>query len=122
MTVTAPERPGRLPGQDVTGPGPDTGPMPDWRRWRAPAGVMLVVLLGGLIVALLQVPPPATAPLDPDDTGPAGAHAIVALLHDRGQTVLRAGSAATAAAQARAAGRRRAGGAGAPPPPWCWWS
>src|SRR5215471_1056274 len=104
MTVTAPERADRVPGQDVTGPGPARGPVADWRRWRAPAAVVLVVLLGGLIVALLQVPAPVTGPLDPDDTGPAGAHAIVALLHDRGQTVLRAGSAATAAAQARARG------------------
>jgi len=102
MTVTAPERPRQLPGQDVTGPG--RSPIPGWRRWRAPAAVVLVVLLGGLIVALLQVPAPVTGPLDPDDTGPAGAHAIVALLRDRGQTVLRAGSAATAAAQARARG------------------
>jgi len=102
MTVTAPERPRQLPGPDVTGPG--RSPIPGWRRWRAPAAVVLVVLLGGLIVALLQVPAPVTGPLDPDDTGPAGAHAIVALLRDRGQTVLRAGSAATAAAQARARG------------------
>jgi len=100
MTVTAPERPGHLPGQEVTGPG--RSPIPGWRRWRAPAAVVLVVLLGGLIVALLQVPAPVTGPLDPDDTGPAGAHAIVALLQDRGQTVIRAGAAATAAAQARA--------------------
>jgi hypothetical protein len=104
MTVTAPGRAGRLPGQDVTGPGPGRRPEPGWRRWRAPAAVVLVVLLGGLIVALLQVPAPVTGPLDPDDTGPAGAHAIVALLQDRGQAVIRAGSAATAVAQARARG------------------
>ncbi len=65
---------------------------------------MLLVLLGGLIVALLQVGPPVTGPLDPDDTGPAGAHALVALLQNRGQTVIRAGSAAAATAQARARG------------------
>src|SRR5215831_268455 len=103
MTVTAPERAGRVPGQDVTGPGPGRGPVPDWRRWRAPAAVALVVLLGGLIVALLQVPAPVTGPLDPDDTGPAGAHALVALLRNRGQALVRAGSATAAAAQARAA-------------------
>src|SRR5215467_2298457 len=102
MTVTAPERPGHLPGQEVTGPG--RRPEPGWRRWRAPAAVVLVVLLGGLIVALLQVPAPVTRPLNPDNTGPAGAHAIVALLQDRGQTVIRAGSAATAVEQARARG------------------
>jgi len=102
MTATAPQRAARLPGQDVTGPGRTQ--VPDWRRWRAPAAVVLVILLGGLIVALLQVPAPVTGPLDPDDTGPAGAHAIVALLQNRGQTVIRAGSAATAAARARAGG------------------
>ncbi len=100
MTVIAPERVGRLPGQDVAGPGPRRSPIPGWRRWRAPAAVVLVVLLGGLIVALLQVPAPVTGPLDPNDTGPAGAHAIVALLQNRGQTVIRAASVATAAAQA----------------------
>jgi Domain of unknown function (DUF4350) len=101
MTVTAPERARRGPGQDV--PGPGRGPVPDWRRWHAPAAVALVVLLGGLIVALLQVPAPVTGPLDPDDTRPAGAHALVALLRGRGQTVIKAGSAAAAAEQTRAA-------------------
>jgi len=43
-------------------------------------------------------------PLDPDDTGPAGAHAVVALLRSRGQTVIRAGSTTAAAAQAWARG------------------
>jgi hypothetical protein len=104
MTVTAPERASRAPGQDVTGPGPARGPAPGGRRWRAPAAVALVVLLGGLIVALLQAPAPVTGPLDPDDTGPPGAHAVVALLRSRGQTVIRADSAAAAAAQARARG------------------
>src|SRR6516164_3635181 len=101
MTVTAPERADHVPGQDVTGPGPARGPLPAWRRWRAPAAVALVVLLGGLIVALLQVPAPVTGPLDPDDTGPAGAHAVVALLRSRGQTVIRAGSATAAAVRRR---------------------
>jgi len=65
---------------------------------------MLLVLLGGLIVALLQVRPPVAGPLDPNDTGPAGTHALVALLQHRGQTVVRAGSVATAVAQAQARG------------------
>jgi len=43
-------------------------------------------------------------PLDPADTGPAGAHAVVALLRSRGQTVIRAGSTTAAAAQAWARG------------------
>jgi hypothetical protein len=65
---------------------------------------MLLVLLGGLIVALLQVRPPVAGPLDPNDTGPFGAHALVALLQQRGQAVIRAGSVATAVAQAQARG------------------
>jgi len=102
MTSTAqrsPAAPHRLvPG----GPAPGTRPGPAGRRqWRAPAAVVLLVLLGGLAVALLQVRPPVTGPLDPNDTGPAGAHALVALLQARGQTVIRAGSVAAAAAQAR---------------------
>jgi hypothetical protein len=66
--------------------------------------VVLLVLLGGLVVALLQVRPPVTGPLDPDDTGPAGAHALVALLQARGQIVTRAGSVAAAAAWATSPG------------------
>jgi hypothetical protein len=62
---------------------------------------VILVLLGGLAVALLQVRPQVTGVLDPNDTGPAGAHALVALLAGRGQTVLRAGSVPAAAAQAR---------------------
>jgi hypothetical protein len=102
MTVTAPPPP-PAPTQPLPAGGPG-GATVDWRRWRAPAAVALLVLLGGLIVALLQVPAPVTGPLDPDDTGPAGAHALVALLTGRGQTVIRAGSAAGAAAQAGARG------------------
>jgi hypothetical protein len=111
MTSTAQRAPAaRLPGE-VPGGGIPGGRVPDgrpvltgWRQWRGPAAVMLLVLLGGLIVALLQVRPPVAGPLDPNDTGPSGAHALVALLDNRGQTVLRTGSAATAAAQARARG------------------
>ena len=63
---------------------------------------MLLVLLGGLIVALLQVRPPVAGPLDPNDTGPFGTHALVALLQHRGQSVIRAGSVANAVAQSQA--------------------
>jgi len=71
-----------------------------WRRWRGTAAVVILVLLGGLIVALLQVRPPVTGVLDPNDTGPAGAHALVALLTGRGQSVIRAGTVSAATAQA----------------------
>jgi hypothetical protein len=59
-----------------------------WRRWRAPAGVAILILLGGVVIALLQGPA-VNRPLDPRDTGPFGAHALVALLQARGQTVIR---------------------------------
>jgi hypothetical protein len=106
MTSTARYAPAARPaGAPPGGPAPAGGPVPaGWRRWRAPAAVALLVLLGGLIVALLQVGPPVTGPLDPDDTGPAGAHALVALLEHRGQTVIRAGTVTTAAAQAGSRG------------------
>ena len=104
MTSTAERAPAAASPAAAIPAGPG-GPAPaGWRRWRAPVAVVLLVLLGGLIVALLQVGPPVTGPLDPDDTGPAGAHALVALLQNRGQTVIRAGSAAAATAQARAPG------------------
>ena len=116
MTQAA-ERAPRAPAAGPTAPGP-VAPGPaaprglrggrpapaGWRQWRAPAAVALLVLLGGLVVALLQVRPPVTGPLDPNDTGPAGAHALVALLQARGQTVIRAGSVAAAAAQATSPG------------------
>lgn len=109
MTSTAQRAPAAGPSGEV--PGGAGGRAPDgrpvltgWRQWRAPVAVMLVVLLGGLIIALLQVRPPVAGPLDPNDTGPDGAHALVALLQHRGQTVLRAGSAAAAVAQAQANG------------------
>ena len=81
-----------------TAPGP--GARDTWRRWRGPAAVVILILLGGLIVALLQVRPAVTGVLDPNDTGPAGTHALVALLTGRGQSVIRAGTVATATAQA----------------------
>ena len=106
MTSTAQRAPAARPFDEAPGaPGPDRRPvLTGWRQWRAPVAVMLLVLLGGLVVALLQVRPPVAGPLDPNDTGPDGVHALVALLDNRGQTVLRAGSAATAAAQAQARG------------------
>jgi hypothetical protein len=71
-----------------------------WRRWRGPAALVALVLLGGLVVALLQVRPPVTGVLDPNDTGPFGTHALAALLTGRGQSVTRVSSASAAAAQA----------------------
>src|SRR5262249_62159189 len=73
MTVTAPAPAGPLPGQGSPGAGPGRGALADWRRWRAPAAVVLLVLLGGLIVALLQGPAPVAGPLGPNAPGRAGA-------------------------------------------------
>ncbi len=109
MTSTAqraPAAPGPPAGRPPAArrPAAPGGIQGGWRQWRAPVTVALLVLLGGLVVALLQVRPPVTGPLDPNDTGPLGAHALVALLQARGQTVTRAGSAAAAAAQANSRG------------------
>jgi hypothetical protein len=97
MTITAQPAPAR-PAAPPPGPGP--GAMNTWRQWRGTAALVALVLLGGLVVALLQVRPPVTGVLDPNDTGPAGAHALVALLTGRGQTVLRAGTVPAATATA----------------------
>ena len=66
----------------------------------APPPLVVLILLGGLAVALLQLRPPVAGVLDPNDPGPAGAHALVALLTGRGQTVIRAGTVPAAAAAA----------------------
>jgi uncharacterized protein DUF4350 len=104
VTTTAQRAPAARPSGGAP-PGPADRPvLTGWRQWRAPVTVMLLVLLGGLIVALLQVRPPVAGPLDPNDAGPFGTHALVTLLQHRGQTVIRAGSVATAVAQAQARG------------------
>ena len=46
------------------------------KGWRGTAALVVLVLLGGLAVALLQLRPAVTGVLDPRDTGPAGAHAL----------------------------------------------
>ena len=98
--MTTATRPAPAASTPAPGPGPAPAPPGNWRRWRGTAALVALIFLGGLVVALLQVRPPVTGVLDPNDTGPAGAHALVALLTGRGQTVVRAGSvpAATAAA------------------------
>jgi hypothetical protein len=114
-TVTAPGAAGGGPAGPVdTGGPPGTGPLPPglgsgappaaelWRRWRAPAVLIAAILLAAAVIALLQASPRVTGPLDPRDTGPGGAHALVALLTQRGQTVDREVSAPAAARQAGA--------------------
>ena len=86
----------RLAGQ--AGP-PPRGPL---HRWRAPLAVLVLVLLGGTVIALITPSPPTTGYLDPGNPGPQGTRALADLLAQRGQTVVRAGSVAAALAAARA--------------------
>jgi hypothetical protein len=80
-----------------------TGPADSWRRWRAPLGIVLVVLLGGALIALLQ-PSGPTGYLDPRDPGQSGARALANILAQRGEPVTRAGTVESAEAAARADG------------------
>ncbi len=75
-----------------------------WRRWRAPAATVAIILLGGLVIAMLTAGPAATGQLDPRDAGPAGAHALVALLTGQGKHVSRVDTVAVALTQSRAPG------------------
>ena len=108
-TVTA--RPGtaRTGGPGTGGPvtggtGTRTGRVPGaaaawWRRWRAPATLVAIILVGGTVIALLQARPAPNGPLDPRDTGPVGTHALAALLAGQGKQVATADTAAQAVAQ-----------------------
>ena len=85
-------------------PGPaSAGPADNWRQWRAPLGIVLVILLGGVLIALLQ---PASTPgyLDPRSTGPSGARALADILAHRGEPVTWAGTVESAEAAARGSG------------------
>src|SRR5215472_2521175 len=93
---------GNAAGGPAGGAGTAGGPVPagDWRRWRAPAALAVLILAGGVVIALLQVGPPVKGPLDPNDTGPPGAHAVAALLTNRGQAVIRTDTVPAATAPA----------------------
>ena len=80
-----------------------TGPADSWRRWRAPLGIVLVILLGGALIALLQ-PSGPTGYLDPRDAGPSGTRALAEILAHRGEPVTRAGTVESAEAAARGDG------------------
>ena len=75
-----------------------------WRRWRAPAATVAIVLVGGVVIAMLGARPAATGQLDPRDVGPAGAHALAALLTGQGKHVSRVYTVAAALTQSRAPG------------------
>jgi Domain of unknown function (DUF4350) len=105
--------PGSGPGTG-SGPGPGGGPgtggwpggpspggagAVGWRRWRAPAALVAIILAGGTVIALLQTGPVVTGPLDPRDVGPGGTHALAALLAGQGKRVSTVDTAAAALAQ-----------------------
>jgi len=56
-----------------------------WRRWRMPLAIIVVVLIGGTVIALLKPAPPASGYLDPAGNGPLGAHALADIRAGRGQ-------------------------------------
>jgi Domain of unknown function (DUF4350) len=74
---------------------------PPRRRWRGPVAVVALVLLGAILVALAQPARPTAGYLDPGNPGPQGTRALAALLGQRGQPVVRVGSAAAARAALR---------------------
>jgi Domain of unknown function (DUF4350) len=102
-TVTARLAPG-TGGPGTGGPGIHAGraggaAVAWWRRWRAPALLVAVILVGGTVIALLQAGPSPHGPLDPRDTGPDGTHALAALLAGQGKQVATADTAAQAVAE-----------------------
>ena len=102
-TAAAPVRPSPAPNLSPgeAGPAPTSG-RPRTSRWRLPAILVGVVLLGGLLIAWLQPGQPAGY-LDPGNTGPQGGHALADILAQRGEHVT-AVSTAGAAEQAATAG------------------
>jgi hypothetical protein len=104
--VSAPAA-GSAPGR--AGPGGQRPVSPTardlWRRWRVPLALGVVILLGGIAIALLQPGAASTAYLDPSGTDTSGAHAIADILSGRGDTVIRAITPAAAESAARKAGQ-----------------
>lgn len=66
-------------------------------QWRLPAVLVGIVLLGGVVIAWLQVGVPGGY-LDPGNTGPNGGHALAAILAGRGEQVATTTTAGAAAA------------------------
>ncbi len=80
-----------------------TSPTDTWRRWRAPLGIVLVILLGGALIALLQPSAHQAGYLDPGDPGQFGTRALAHLLAHRGEPVIKAGTVQSAEAAALSA-------------------
>jgi hypothetical protein len=116
-TAAQPAPPAQAPPGRTGAPSPGIGPaslrqprpVPPaaglWRKWRVPAVLVALILLGGTVIALLQPPAAITGYLDPAGTGSTGAHALADLLSGRGDTVIRAITPAAAEAAARNPGR-----------------
>lgn len=81
-----------------------TRPADTWRRWRAPLGIILVILLGGALIALLQPSAHQAGYLDPRDPGQFGTRALAHLLAHRGEPVIEAGTVQSAEAAAQGGG------------------
>jgi hypothetical protein len=81
-----------------------TRPTDTWRRWRAPLGIILVILLGGALIALLQPSAHQAGYLDPRDPGQFGTRALADLLAHRGEPVIEAGTVQSAEAAAQGGG------------------
>jgi hypothetical protein len=83
---------------------PDAAGAGAWRRWRLPLALVIVILLGGTVIALLQPVQSITGYLDPAGTDATGTHALTDILTERGDTVIRATTPAAAETAARGAG------------------
>lgn len=62
------------------------------RLWRLPAILVGIVLVGGVVIAWLQIGVPGGY-LDPGNTGPNGGHALAAILAGRGAQITTANTA-----------------------------
>jgi hypothetical protein len=72
----------------------------NWRRWATPLGIVLVILLGGALIAALQPSASPAGYLDPGSAGQSGARALADILARRGEPVIRAGTVEAAEAAA----------------------
>jgi hypothetical protein len=102
---TEPQRAGPASGRGSRAVSPTAADL--WRQWRVPLALVALILLGGTVIALLQLTTVNTGYLDPAGTDASGTHALAAILSDWGDTVVRAitpAAAEAAAAEAATAG------------------
>src|SRR5262249_57712046 len=71
-----------------------------WRRGRARATRVAIIRGGGVVIGMLRAGPAGPAPRDPRNVGPAGTHALAALLAGQGKQVSAVDTAAAALARA----------------------